>query len=97
MEIVCPHCHTASVHGVAVCVGCQAEVVYGSTFKEVKNAAIFGGIAAGAFYVIFITYLFSFSFLLLAVCAVVGAFFAVKWIHKLHLGQVRFFRLFLHK
>ena len=45
-EIACPHCHYVSQNGVKVCIGCQAEVVYGSTSSEIKTAMLFGGIGA---------------------------------------------------
>ncbi|MBH1802766.1 hypothetical protein I5T93_07350 [Stenotrophomonas maltophilia] len=41
-NIICPHCHTGSNHGVRVCVGCQAEVHYGAS----KEAVVFVFVAA---------------------------------------------------
>ncbi|WP_143589749.1 hypothetical protein [Thalassospira mesophila] len=97
MKIVCPHCHTVSNLGVAVCVGCQAEVVYGSTFSEVKSAATFGAIAAGVVSSVIMVKFFSFSFVLLVVCAFIGALCGRAWAQKAHLDETRFFRLFLNK
>ncbi|WP_417845086.1 hypothetical protein [Thalassospira sp.] len=97
MEIVCPHCHTVSNRGVAVCVGCQAEVVYGSTSNEVKSAATLGAVLAGAASLFVMLKFFSFSFGVLVACAIVGALFGGAWAKNNHLDETRFFRLFLNK
>ncbi|HFL1972378.1 TPA: hypothetical protein ACG3C3_001731 [Stenotrophomonas maltophilia] len=47
-SIICPHCHTASNHGVSVCVGCQAEVHYGAS-REAYAVVFVAALVCGAF------------------------------------------------
>lgn len=39
---ICPYCGTVVGYGLTVCLGCQAEVVYGTTRLEWQNALKFG-------------------------------------------------------
>lgn len=52
---ICPYCRTESTHGTRICIGCQAEIVYGSTLQEEANERSTGVIIA----------FFSFFFLVL--------------------------------
>lgn len=54
---VCPHCGTVVDDGRMVCLGCQSEVVYGSTRLERENAAkaglfVGGGLAGALVYIL---------------------------------------------
>ncbi len=44
---ICPYCGTTVVHGIQVCLGCKAEVVYGATRVERENAGRIGLLAGG--------------------------------------------------
>jgi len=52
---ICTYCRTESTHGTRICLGCQAEIVYGSTFNERKEELSLGlSIALIQFFSLFI-------------------------------------------
>lgn len=93
MTIGCPHCRTESQYGVHVCVGCQAEVVYGATGEEQKQylggGAILGAIGEFAF---FNTFGVQLDLKYLAIGAVIGGVLGAVALSKVHGSDVRFFR-----
>ncbi|HBN50422.1 putative membrane protein YeaQ/YmgE (transglycosylase-associated protein family) [Thalassospira sp. MBR-102] len=95
-EIACPHCHYVSQNGVKVCIGCQAEVVYGSTSSEIKTAMLFGGIGASILSSIIMANFFGYSFAAMLVFAAIGAVVAVVLTDKAHHGNVRFVRRYFN-
>ncbi|WP_412776727.1 hypothetical protein [Thalassospira lucentensis] len=96
-EIVCPHCHVVSNNGVNVCVGCQAEVIYGSTGEERKNALILGAILASAISSFAMVKLFEYNFIAMLVFAGIGALIAAVLTDKANSGKVRFFRRYFNR
>jgi hypothetical protein len=50
----CPYCGTAMQYGREVCLGCHAEVVYGSTYKESLEDSQYGMIFGGGGAVLFV-------------------------------------------
>ncbi|WP_417804252.1 hypothetical protein [Thalassospira lucentensis] len=96
-EIVCPHCHVVSNNGVNVCVGCQAEVIYGSTGEERKNAIILGVILACGISSFAMVKLFEYNFVAMLVFAGIGAVVAVILTEKAYSGKVRFFRRYFNR
>ena len=96
--IGCPHCQTQSNHGVRVCVGCQAEVVYGATDSE-QNTYLGGGIIVGAIAQYFILNSIGISlgfwwYLIGAGAGVVIGGMLMNWVHA---GKIRFFRNYTKK
>lgn len=72
-QIICPLCHTQSDHGVRVCVGCQATIIYGATENDTKAL---GSIIAVALFAC-IVYAFGWPHVLPAIglfvgCAIAG-------------------------
>ncbi|OSQ46072.1 hypothetical protein [Thalassospira alkalitolerans] len=97
-EIICPHCHTLAMRGANVCVGCQAEVVYGSTFGEMKQGAIFGAVIFIIVEALILSGLdISFEFNYYLFGAAVGAFIGFFLAARAHDGSTRFFRVYHRK
>lgn len=95
--ITCPFCHTDHNHGISVCAGCNAEVVYGATGEERRQGMIMGGIA-GLALVMYILDKLGFSPNLIAIAVAAGASAGIGFIcvELLHAKDIRFFRRFMN-
>ena len=96
----CPYCSERAPYGVTVCRGCQAEIVYGETFKE-QLQTVAGSVLAGLMVAAVLSYLLSYLFALV---------FFVWWVFPLCViasvlllprlangrDQVRYLRHFYH-
>lgn len=54
--LTCPHCGKDSQYGISVCSGCQAEVLYRVTSKELLIGFLGGGVVGFIFPVVVIHY-----------------------------------------
>ena len=54
----CPFCKTVVGEGASVCTGCQAEILYRATFKELLVAFACGGLVTWFFTAVAFSYLF---------------------------------------
>ncbi|MBX2831501.1 MAG: hypothetical protein KTR23_10025 [Rhodospirillales bacterium] len=96
-EIVCPHCQVVSNNGVKVCVGCQAEVIYGSTGQERQQALVWGAILSSALSSFIMVQLFEYNFVAMLVSAGIGAAVTAVLTDRAHAGEVRFFRRYFNQ